>query len=191
MIDELLEERATLYVAGVMLPQEREQLEFVLEFHEELRQFVRGLNETAAEVLLSTLPERSESPSSGLKGRILGLLKDHPQQSMADSCVVTDPEGLVRWINPAFTMMCGYTLDEVRGKKPGGLLQGEKTDREAARRMSQAVHEGRPCHEEIVNYRKNGSPYWVDIIITPILDDDGHPLWLAARERELFDRAVA
>jgi PAS domain S-box-containing protein len=191
MIDELLEERAALYVAGVMLPREREQLEFVLEFHEELREFMRGLTETGAAVALATLPEKSVKPSPDLKSRILGMLKDHPQQRIPDGCVVTDPAGLVRWINPAFTMMCGYTLDELRGKKPGGLLQGEKTDRGAAVRMSEAVHEGSPCHEQIVNYRKDGSPYWVDITITPILDDEGRPLWLAAREHELFDRAVA
>ena len=40
MINEFLQERAALYVSGAMLPQEREQFELVLEFHDELREFV-------------------------------------------------------------------------------------------------------------------------------------------------------
>jgi PAS domain S-box-containing protein len=191
MIDELLEERAALYVSGVMLPQEREQFEFVLEFHDELREFVRGLAEVGAALTLATLRKDAGRPSPGIKVRILGKLRDRPQQITPDGFVVTDPDGLVRWINPAFTVMCGYTLDELRGKKPGHILQGEKTDRQTVTRIRQAVQECRPCREAILNYRKDGSSYWVDIAITPILDDDGRSLWLAARERELFDQTAA
>jgi methyl-accepting chemotaxis protein len=87
--------------------------------------------------------------------------------------------------------MCGYTLDELRGKKLGPILQGLKTDRETADRMRRAVHEHRPCRETILNYHKNGEPYWVDVAITPIFDDAAQPLWLIARERELTDRVAA
>ena len=45
--------------------------------------------------------------------------------------------------------------------------------------------------ETIVNYHKNGTPYWVEIAITPIFDDAGQPLWLVAREREVTDRVAA
>jgi PAS domain S-box-containing protein len=191
MIDELLEGRAALYVSGVMLPQEREQFEFVLEFHDELREFTRGLAEVGAAVTLATLPKVEKRPSPELKTRILGMLRHRPQQITPEGVVVTDPDGLVRWINPAFTVMCGYTLDELRGKKPGHILQGEKTDRQTVTRLRQAMQERRPCREALLNYRKDGSSYWVDLAITPILDDDGQPLWLAARERELFDQTAA
>jgi PAS domain S-box-containing protein len=97
----------------------------------------------------------------------------------------------VQWVNPAFTAMCGYTLDELRGKNLGPILQGEKTDRETAARMRRAVKEYQPCLETILNYHKNGEPYWVEIAITPILDDAGKPLWMVARERELHVQAAA
>ena len=57
--------------------------------------------------------------------------------------------------------------------------------------MQRAVHEYRPCCETMVNYHKNGTPYWVEIAITPIFDDAGQPLWLVAREREVTDRVAA
>ena len=104
---------------------------------------------------------------------------------------MSGPDGLVQWVNPAFTAMCGYTLDELRGKNLGPILQGEKTDRETAARMRRAVKEYQPCRETILNYHKNGEPYWVEIAITPILDDAGTPLWMVARERELHEHAAA
>ena len=51
--------------------------------------------------------------------------------------------------------------------------------------MRRAVHERQPCHEKILNYQKNGTPYWFKIAITPITDEAGQPRWLVAREREL------
>jgi PAS domain S-box-containing protein len=105
--------------------------------------------------------------------------------------VMCGPDRLVQWVNPAFSEMCGYSLEELRGKNLGPILQGDKTDRESAARMRRAVHEYRPCRETILNYHKNGTPYWVEVAITPIFDEAGEPLWLVARERELKDRVAA
>lgn len=191
MINEFLQERAVLYVSGAMLPQEREQFELVLKFHDELRECVGELAEVGAAVTLATLRPGDFGPSLGLKARILGLLRDRPQQVTSDGLVMSGPDGLVQWINPAFSAMCGYTLEELRGKKLGPILQGEKTDRQTAERLRRAVHEYRPCREAILNYRKNGEPYWVEISMTPILDRGGQPLWLVARERKLAERIAA
>jgi PAS domain S-box-containing protein len=105
--------------------------------------------------------------------------------------VMSGPDGLVQWVNPAFSAMCGYSLDELRGKNLGPILQGVQTDRETAERMRQAVHQYQPCRETILNYHKTGTPYWVEVAITPILDDAGQPLWMVARERELIDHVAA
>jgi PAS domain S-box-containing protein len=190
MIDELLEERAALYASGAMLPQEREQFEFILEFHGELRELVRGLLEVGTAMTLAAARPESGEPSPGLKTRIFGMLDDRAQQVAPDGLIVTDPDGLVQWVNPVFETMCGYTLEEMRGKKPGRVLQGEKTDKETVKRIRHAMHEYKPCREAMVNYRKNGSSYWVEIAITPILDDSGKPLWLVAHEHELVDRVA-
>ena len=192
MNTEALQEIAALYISGAMTAQERADWEPAMEIHPELRGLVAGLAEIGAAVTLADPRPDGAGPSPGLRARILSAIARRPQESSVPvGMVMSGPDGLVRWVNPAFSEMCGYTLDELRGKKLGPILQGAQTDRETAERMRRAVHEYRPCRETILNYHKNGAPYWVEIAITPILDDAGQPLWLVARERELTDRAAA
>jgi PAS domain S-box-containing protein len=187
MIDEFLQERAAMYVSGALSALEREHFELVLEFHDELRVFSNGLAETGAAVLLSGLRPVGPGPSPGLKARVLGMIQERAQEVTLAGLVVCNLDGLVQWINPAFIEMCGYSLEELHGKRLGPILQGEKTDRTTAARMRRAVHEHRPCQETILNYSKNGEPYWVQIAMTPILDGVGRPHWLVAREHKLAD----
>lgn len=191
MLDESLQTQAAVYAVGAMTAPEREQFELVLEFHPELRAFAVALMEIGAVVTRGIEPPSGVAPGSGLRDRLCALIAGRPQQSTHEAMVVTGPDCLVQWINPAFSAMCGYTLDELRGRKLGPILQGAKTDQGTVGRMRQALREHRPCCESILNYHKNGTPYWVEVAITPVLDGAGQPLWFVARERELTDRIAA
>lgn len=191
MLTEFLQSQGTLYTSGVMTQAEREQFEVLLEFHQELREFVAELSEASAAVTLAIAPRVGVVPSAGLKARLAGLIANRPQHTSPEGLVVSGPDRLVQWVNPSFSAMCGYSLDELRGKNLGPILQGENTDRATAARMRSAVHEYRPCRETILNYHKNGTPYWVEVAISPVVDDAGELLWLVARERELTDRVAA
>lgn len=191
MINQLFEEQAALYASGMMTPQEREHFELVLEFHHELRDFVHGLSEVGTALTLAAVRSSGPSPSPQLKARIMGTLLDRPQQTTPDGLVMCGPDGLVQWINPAFGAMCGYTLEELRGRRLGPILQGEETDRATVERMRRAVHACRPCRENVLNYHRSGRTYWVEIAITPIFDEAGQALWLVARERELHKGVAA
>lgn len=186
MLPEFLEDRAALYVAGALTAAERENFELVLEFHEEAKARVAELAEaltTGALAASSPVPP----PSDVLKQRILGALPADAKSRGGEAVVVTGADGLVQWVNPAFTDLCGYTLDELKGGKPGRLLQGAETDSRAIARIRQSVRMARPCRETLVNYHKNGSRYVVDVSIAPILDDAAWPCWFVARERRLPD----
>lgn len=187
MLSELLQDQAALYAAGVMTSGQREEFELVMEFHDELREFVSGLVEVGAAVTLAARDRSGVAPTRDVKARIVAAIAETPQEFQSDAIVMSGVNGLVQWVNPAFTAMCGYTLEELRGKKLGPILQGEKTDRETAARIRSAVHACRACRETILNYHKSGLPYWVEISITPIRDELGEPIWLVAREREVFD----
>jgi len=191
MLNEFLQSQGALYTAGVMRQSEREHFELVLEFHQELREFVAGLSEVTAAVTLGFAPRVGLVPSPALKARLADLIANHPQQTSPQGLVVSGPDRMVQWVNPSFSTMCGYSLDELRGRNLGPILQGEKTDRATAARMRSAVQEYRPCRETILNYHKNGAPYWVEVAISPVVDDAGELLWLIARERELTDRVAA
>ncbi len=190
MIDESLQEQAALYAAGVMPATEREQFALIANSYDEVRVLVARLEEITA---LATAPAPTAQPSAALKSRILDLIKDRPQaqRPASQGFVITCSSGLVEWVNPEFSAMCGYSLEELRHKKLGPILQGEKTDRSVAERMRQAVHDRQSCQEKILNYHKNGTPYWVEIAITPIADETGQPRWFVAQERELTDLVAA
>ncbi len=87
--------------------------------------------------------------------------------------VITDALGLIQWANPSFTRITGYSLDEVRGKKPGQVLQGPESDLAAVARIREAVAQGRSCEETLTNYTKTGQPYSVQIKIDPVRDAAG------------------
>ena len=182
---EFLQNQAALYASGAMTTQDREAFEVIVESQPELQALVAGLVEIGAAVSLATQRPESPGPSADLQDRIASRIAEHPQASAAEGMVMSGPDGLVQWVNPAFSEMCGYSLDELRGKKLGPILQGAETDHGTAERMRRAVRETRACRETILNYHKNGTPYWVEVAITPILDDTGEPLWFVAREREM------
>lgn len=183
---DILQSQAANYVAGAMTAPERESLEVVLEYHAELRELVQAMQHVAAAVSL-VQPVPGPGPGPGLKQRILRALEAQPKVREPDCLVVTTPAGLVEWVNAEFTAMCGYELAELKGRKPGALLQGPDTDPAAIARIRAALRERRPCRENLVNYHKDGSAYRADIRISPVLAEDGEPLWFVARERKLPD----
>ena len=190
MISQQLEEQSALYASGALTAREREQFELILEFHSELRAFANGLLDAATTVAVA-MRRADGHPLAGLKDRIMREAGGRTQQTREQGFVMAGPDGFVQWANAAFTAMCGYGLDEIRGKKLGPILQGPLTDSAVAARMREAIRRRQPCTEALVNYHKNGTPYWVSVNITPINDDAGELLWFVARELELTERAVA
>jgi PAS domain S-box-containing protein len=184
MLSELLQERAALYATGAMLAPERENFELVLEFHEELRRHVAELQEVSARVAMAGVSTRV-APPANLKERLLQSVALRRRPVAAEALVVADSRGCIEWVNTGFTALCGYELDELRGRRPGEILQGEATDQAGVERIRRALRTCRPCREILVNYHKDGSPYHVDLQISPVLDDEGAPLWFVATERKL------
>ncbi|CCN50436.1 putative TWO-COMPONENT SENSOR PROTEIN HISTIDINE PROTEIN KINASE (DHKK, DHKJ) [Vibrio nigripulchritudo MADA3029] len=108
------------------------------------------------------------------------LIAEHAK----DAIIVTDPKGLVTWVNKGFEKLSGYSLTEMMGKKPGAVLQGKDTDGTQIKLLSEAIKCKQTIELTLLNYRKNGTAYWVDIIITPIFDDDGELSCFIAVERD-------
>jgi methyl-accepting chemotaxis protein len=89
------------------------------------------------------------------------------------SVLITDKHGLVEYVNPGFEKLSGLTLAEVKGKKPGAILQREQTDKETVKRISQKLKAREPFYEEILNFDKAGVPYWIVLSVNPIFNDKG------------------
>lgn len=185
MIAAFLQDRAALYASGALTAEERDEFELILAFNPELQTLTQELVDAGLEVTRSLV--HPAEPSQGVRSRVLDAIHLTAQTRHGEGLVMSGPDGLVQWINPEFSAMCGYTLEEVRGRKLGPLLQGPETDPAAVDRMRTALRKLLPTKEVIRNYHKNGTPYWVDIAITPIFNDTQELCWFVARERELSD----
>lgn len=94
------------------------------------------------------------------------------------------------WVNEAFVKATGYTREEVLGRD-SGFLEGPETDVERVREFRREAAAGRSSRGEFAYYRKDGSLFWVDLNVRPIMDSAGtatHAVVLyhdvtAARER--------
>lgn len=91
-----------------------------------------------------------------------------------NSVIITGAEGLIEYINPGFTRLTGYSLEDVIGKKPGSFLQGKDTSEETISRIKEKLQARQPFYEEILNYSQSGEPYWISLSINPVFDDAGN-----------------
>jgi PAS domain S-box-containing protein len=117
-------------------------------------------------------------------------LMNHFTQSPGECLVVTDGERRVTWVNEAFSLMCGYSLQELKGKSPGRLLGGSMTDPTSSQRIREALNSAQLITEEILNYRKSGRPYWVRLTICPIVNTANKVCGFIALGRENPSRAL-
>jgi len=108
-----------------------------------------------------------------------------------NAVIITDDQGRIEWVNEGFTRISGYTLEEAGGMSPGKLLQGPKTSNETVSFMRGAIarHEG--FDVEIINYHKNGTPYWLAIEARPIVDHLGRVVKFIAIESDITARKLA
>lgn len=90
-----------------------------------------------------------------------------------NSVIISDEQGLIQYVNPGFSKLTGYTSEEVIGKKPGTVLQGEHTSKETIKRIRENLDNRTPFYEEILNYTKKGEPYWISLAINPVFDSKG------------------
>ncbi len=91
----------------------------------------------------------------------------------ANAVVITDPEGRIEWVNPAFEALTGYSAEEALGKNPRELVKSGQHDRAFYAGLWDTILDGRVWRGEIVNRRKDGSLYTEEMTITPVPDESG------------------
>jgi len=105
-----------------------------------------------------------------------------------NAVVITDADGAIEWVNESFKRITGYTMQEAVGRKPGHLLQGPETDQQTVQRIREHIQAGEPVHDQILNYSKDGRPYWLDMEIQPIRDERGAIQHFMAIERDITEQ---
>lgn len=129
--------------------------------------------------------------------RLLRSVLDHA----TDAVLITEAEPIdlpgprILYANAAFTRMTGYEPGELLGQTPR-ILQGPRSDRRALNQVRAALAAWESVEVELVNYRKDGSEFWVELSIAPVADETGwYTHWIAiqkditARKRSMEQRA--
>ncbi len=111
----------------------------------------------------------TDKKKAEIEAHKLSLVADNTDNSV----IITDKEGCIEYVNKGFERLSGYTLEEMKGRKPGSFLQGPDTDKATVARIRQHLAERKPFYEEIINYTKTGRLYWISLSINPVFGADG------------------
>ena len=132
------------------------------------------------------------SPRGSARLQLLEPLLIHAK----DAILITEAEPVdlpgprIVFSNAAFTETTGYTSHEVLGKTPR-ILQGIDTDPRSRAKIRAALEQWKPIEIEILNYRKDGTPFWVELSIAPVADERGwHTHWVSV-QRDVTSRRSA
>lgn len=102
-------------------------------------------------------------------------------KNTVNGVMITDEEGRTTWVNQAFTNSTGYTLEDMLGRKPGEVLQGEETSREAIRFMSEAIRNKQDFEIELINYKKSGEKFWISLKVAAVVNSGGEHIFIAVQ----------
>ena len=105
----------------------------------------------------------------------------------AHGVVITDAEGVIEYVNPAFTRTTGYAPEEVIGRTPSVLRSGYH-DNEFYAELWRTIKAGKVWHGEFINRRKDGSLYYEEQTIAPVPDEHGRITHFIAVKQDITQR---
>ena len=134
----------------------------------------------------STLALHSLQKDQHIAEALVRKLSRAVEQS-ADTVMITDCNGIIEYVNPAFEALTGHTRDEVCGKTPRILKSGEQSA-ETYQELWKTLLSGNAYRGIMVNRKKNGELYYVEENICPVRDPVGKITHFIANGRDLTDR---
>ena len=121
-------------------------------------------------------------------------------EASADCFIITDPSGMITYVNPAFTKTTGWTAEEAIGKNPS-ILKSGKTSQAEYKEMWKTISSGRAWSGRVLNRRRISSGdllpilgetakhsnklYWASLSISPMIDDQGEVVAYVAVQRDI------
>lgn len=124
-----------------------------------------------------SLPGDGDTPEAGAEA------EPHPAMSylstlatavdqVGEAIVITDTEGKIQYVNPAFTRMTGYSAEEAIGQNPR-ILKSDRQESAYYADLWKTIRSGSRWHGDLINRRKDGSYYIEEMSITPVRDSAG------------------
>jgi sigma-B regulation protein RsbU (phosphoserine phosphatase) len=123
----------------------------------------------------------------------LSKLKDRALTASAEGITIADariPDRPLIYVNAGFERLTGYSRDEVIGRNCR-FLQGAGTEADTVTELRNAIRAGREITVEILNYRKDGTPFWNRLAITPVEDTTGEVTHFIGIQSDVTKRKTA
>jgi sigma-B regulation protein RsbU (phosphoserine phosphatase) len=120
-------------------------------------------------------------------------VRDRAIESVHIGIVISDAQAPGHpniYVNPALCEITGYTRDELLGNSMK-LLQGPETDPAAVDEIRRALSRGETCEVTLKNYRKDGTPFWNELLISPVIDEDGKTTHYIGIQTDVTERRKA
>lgn len=152
--------------------------------------------------------ENRFSPLRDEDGTILGTLvvahditnRKHAEESLRlqsaalnaaeNEIIITDIQGTILWVNPAWSKVTGYTLDEALGKNPR-IIKSGKHDQAFYKEMWDQILSGNTWTSEMINKRKDGTLFHEDVNISPVYDSQGRITHFVGVKQDITQRKQA
>ena len=145
--------------------------------HTDLKQYLITID-----AIRSTLPDNEIGQMATSYRNVVQMIQQHSREmerivtaieQTSESIVITDSTGDIQYVNPAFETHSGYSSGEVLGKNPR-ILQSGQQDESFYRDMWRTIASGQKWKGKFTNRKKDGSLYYEDSSISPIMDGDGY-----------------
>jgi PAS domain S-box-containing protein len=147
---------------------------------------VGGAEQLALVVFLSLDPlDETADPEAYLQA-----LRERAVIATDITFTITDPrepDNPLVWVNPSFTRVTGYEADEAVGRNCR-FLQGPATDPAAVDEIRSALQERRTVTTTLLNYRKDGSAFWNQLSVSPVVDGAGNLVSFVGVQTDVSER---
>jgi len=124
-----------------------------------------------------------------INAKLLQLVVD----ASNDGIVVAEQEGddnILIYANAAFERLTGYSAEDILYQDCRFLQNGDR-DQPGLHAIHEAVRSNQPCRQIIRNYRKDGSPFWNELSITPVFSDSDQLTYFIGIQKDVSDTVEA
>ncbi|MFO0883514.1 MAG: PAS domain S-box protein [Pirellulales bacterium] len=117
-------------------------------------------------------------------------LRDRAINAIQQGILITDCQRAnfpIIYVSPGFQRLTGYTADEAM-QQNCSFLQGKETELSAVTRVLESIQQGKTCDVELINYRKDGTPFWNHLALAPVCDEQGKATHFIAVMTDVTER---
>lgn len=129
--------------------------------------------------------ETAEHSYRRLLEAVLDTAQDAVLVTLAEP--LDQPGPVIVYANRSLLEQTGYALHEVLGRSPR-MFQGPETCARATRQLRRAMNDWQPAEMEVINYRRDGSPCWIELKVAPLAEPDGWFTHWVSVQRDVSER---